>query len=130
MTRQSKNMHQDWTTITFGSNTTRPATRPARPMADVPRTACGRTAAALQDESDELKHQMVNPDLKQALAQARLAKGLSQKALAQALNLPAQQIATLENGTALPDNKLVACLECHLGVKLPRTRKPPARSGA
>ena len=75
MTRQSKNMHQDWTTITFGSNTTRPATRPARPMADVPRTACGRTAAALQDESDELKHQMVNPDLKQALAQARLAKG-------------------------------------------------------
>ena len=83
----------------------------------------GISARKLEDETEELKHQTVSTDLKQAMIKARNAKGLTQKQLAQQLNMQPQVINEYESGKAIPNNAVIAKIERALGAKLPRAAK-------
>lgn len=78
---------QDFNTVSFGSK--KPTTTPGQKVAahggggGSSMTSSGMSAAKLDAETDELKHQTVSKDLRIALQKARQAKGLSQKQLAQ-----------------------------------------------
>jgi len=131
---------QQWETVTFGTKATN-ASKPASVL--TPRTAnapgwlaprvagapgptitkSGKTAAALENETEELKHQSVAPELKKAIMQARAAKGMTQKALAQLLGCDSKTVQEYESGKAIPNNALIAKMERTLGAKLPRARK-------
>jgi len=127
---------QDWQEVTFGS---KPSTS-NRPSSAKPGTGAssaqraygsansmhagtGLSARKLEDETEELKHQTVSTDLKQALIKARNAKGLTQKQLAQQLNMQPQVINEYESGKAIPNNAIIAKFERALGAKLPRAAK-------
>ena len=58
-----------------------------------------------------LKHKSVNLDLSIALQQARAKKKWGQKDLAVQLNEHVSLIRDYENGTAIPDNALIARME-------------------
>ena len=79
---------QDFAPVSFG--TKKPTQTPSQKVAangqkfpGSSMTSSGMTAAKLDAETDELKHQTVSKDLRIALQKARQAKGLSQKQLAQ-----------------------------------------------
>lgn len=86
-------------------------------------TSSGISAAALENETEELKHQTVSKDLRIAIQQARNAKGLTQKQLAQQLQVQPQVINEYESGKAIPNNGVIAKIERALGAKLPRAAK-------
>jgi len=86
-------------------------------------TSSGISAAALENETEELKHATVSKDLRVAIAQARNAKGLTQKQLATQLNMQPQVINEYESGKAIPNNQIIAKIERALGAKLPRAKK-------
>ena len=88
---------QDWNTITFAAKagptpgkaaaaTLKEAQRKGEVLAERKvthqATASGKSAKALDDETEELKHAKVPTELRKALSQARAAKGLTQKQLA------------------------------------------------
>lgn len=125
---------QRWETVTFGSKATSvayaatksaPATVLA-PSSDHNRTPgptitkSGKTATALEDETLELKHQSIAPELKRAIMQARNAKGMTQKDLALQLGCDAKTVQDYESGKAIPNNALIAKMERTMGAKLPR----------
>jgi len=74
----------------------------------------------LEDETDELKHQSVAPELKRAIIQARNAKRMTQKDLALQLGCDAKTVQEYESGRAIPNNALIAKMERAMGAKLPR----------
>lgn len=86
-------------------------------------TKSGLMAAALENDTETLKHQTVPVELKKAIMQARAAKQLTQKAFALALNTDVKTVQSYEAGTAIPNNALIAKMERVLGVKLPRAPK-------
>merc|ERR1719152_950835 len=96
---------QDWETVSFGSRPTSargPAAGGAKPTQAVKRpggagTSSGISAAQLENETEELKHQTVSKDLRLAITQARNAKGLTQKQLATQLNMQPQVINEYES---------------------------------
>ena len=108
---------QDWTPIVFGDRRSavrtppHKAANPANPMLQ------------LDSETEELRHERVSHAVADAVRRARAERGLSQRDLACALSRPTQAIQELEAGRGAPDNALVARIEKHLGIKLPRTRK-------
>jgi len=115
---------QDFTTVTFG----------AKPGAKRPAgggggggggatTSAGLSAAKLDAETEELKHQTVDKDLRLAIMKGRTAKGLTQKQLAQSLNMQPAIINEYESGKAIPNNAIIAKIERALGCKLPRAKK-------
>merc|ERR1719271_1685403 len=121
---------QDWSTVTFSNNRPTSARGPAgggstqavkRPGGAG--TTSGISAAQLENETDELKHQTVSKDLRIAISQARNAKGLTQKQLATQLNMQPQVINEYESGKAIPNNQIIAKIERALGAKLPRAKK-------
>ena len=119
---------QDWSTVSFGAKkpgggggSARTTEAQKRPGGTV--TSSGISAARLEDETDELKHQTVSKDLRMAIQQARNAKGLTQKQLAQQLQMQPQIINEYESGKAIPNNQFIAKMERALGVKLPRAPK-------
>ena len=120
---------QDWNTVSFGSKgggggggggakQTQAVKRPGGPG-----TSSGISAAALENETEELKHATVSKELKLAISQARTAKGLTQKQLATQLNMQPQVINEYESGKAIPNNQVIAKIERALGAKLPRAPK-------
>jgi len=120
---------QQWETVTFGL---KGGATTAKPKVFAPRTAntpgptmttSGKTAAALENETEELKHSSVAPELKRAIMQARAAKGMTQKSLALQLGCDAKTVQEYESGKAMPNNLLIAKMERALGAKLPRARK-------
>jgi len=128
---------QQWETVTFGSKTlgktmvATPATKTPVPSVLAPSnrgpgptiTKSGKTAAQLEDETEELKHQSVAPELKRAIMQARNAKRMTQKDLALQLGCDAKTVAEYESGRAIPNNGLIAKMERAMGVKLPRAAR-------
>merc|ERR1711988_1119237 len=86
-------------------------------------TSSGISAAALENETEELKHASVSKDLRLAITQARNAKGLTQKQLATQLNMQPQVINEYESGKAIPNNQIIAKIERALACKLPRAPK-------
>ena len=121
---------QDWNTVTFGGSKgggggggggakqTQAVKRPGGPG-----TSSGISAAALENETEELKHATVSKELKLAISQARTAKGLTQKQLATQLNMQPPVINEYESGKAIPNNQVIAKIERALGAKLPRAPK-------
>ena len=127
---------QDWNTVTFATPS-KPvkqaeAVKQARRAGEgvlvekkqnAGTTAAGLSKRALDEETDQLKHQRTGIDLRLAITKARAAKGLTQKALAASLNLQPQVIAEYENGKEIPNNAVIARIERALGAKLPRAPK-------
>merc|ERR1711998_493222 len=122
----------DWNTVTFtmaGKGVTKTtatsATKQAEPVkhAGGAVTSSGMNAAALENETEELKHQTVSKDLRLAITQARNAKGLTQKQLANSLNMQPSVINEYESGKAIPNNQIISKIERALGAKLPRAKK-------
>jgi len=124
---------QQWETVTFGTKKTNPAEhgvaqQPA--MVLTPRTnfpgpavtKSGMTAAQLEN-TDELKHAQVPPELKRALMTARNAKRMTQKELAQLLGCDAKTVQEYESGRAIPNNALIAKMERAMCTKLPRAAR-------
>lgn len=116
MPRQEIARGQDWNIVTFTPQTTEK--KPQRPPP--PTTSRGVNVSKLE-ETEELRHERVPPNVRVALQQARAAKGLTQRQLALQLSLPVQTIVEYENGKAIPNNALIARFERTLGAKLPRT---------
>ena len=118
---------QQWETVTFTSKTAPKTSGPLAPRTgNAPgptMTKSGKAAAALENETEELKHQSVAPELKRALMQARAAKRMTQKDLALQLGCDAKTVQEYESGKAMPNNLLIAKMERALGAKLPRARK-------
>jgi len=124
--------HQQWESVVFKSATgrapvtTSPILMPRNQMPAGPgptATKSGLSAAALENDSETLKHQTVSTELKKAIMQARAAKQMTQKALAMLLNTDAKTVQAYEAGTAIPNNALIAKMERALGAKLPRAPK-------
>merc|ERR1719164_138 len=113
---------QDWSTVTF-SNSRPQSARSTAGGGSTPRqteavkrpggagTASGISAAALENETEELKHATVSKDLRLAITQARNAKGLTQKQLATQLNMQPQVINEYESGKAIPNNQIISKIE-------------------
>lgn len=117
---------QQWETVTFGTKAPvakKPSALTPRNAAPVVVTHSGKTAAVLENDTENLKHQSVAPELKRAIMQARAAKQMTQKALALQLGCDAKTVAEYESGKAIPNNGLIAKMERMLGAKLPRARK-------
>jgi len=124
---------QDWSTVSFSNRPASARGTAAKPgqsgqSQSVKRpggvgTSSGISAAALENETEELKHATVSKDLRVAIAQARNAKGLTQKQLATQLNMQPQVINEYESGKAIPNNQVISKIERALGAKLPRAKK-------
>jgi len=123
---------QDWGTVSFGSKSSKSGgstpragggsgTTPRGPGSAA--TTSGKSAAALEADTENYKHETVSTDLKRALSTARTAKGMTQKQLAQALVMDAKTVQEYEQGKAIPNNAVIAKMEKALGVKLPRAPK-------
>ena len=114
---------QDFSTVTFGSNKP-PPKKPSGPAGpgSAP-TSSGISAAKLDNETEQLKHNRVDKELRLAISKARTAKGLTQKQLATQLNMQPQVINEYESGKAIPNNAVIAKIERALGAKLPRAAK-------
>ena len=107
---------QDWTPIQFSQ-------KPRTVQTKAHQNPQIRALARLDDETDELKHELVSPELKIAIMQGRQAKQLTQQQLAHALSVSVQIIKEYECGRAIPENAFIARLERFLCVKLPRQKK-------
>jgi len=122
---------QQWETVTFGTKKTvaqnaavvaQNAASVLTPRTNVPApaiTKSGMTATQLEN-TDELKHVQVPPELKRAMMAARNAKRMTQKELAQLLGCDAKTVQEYESGRAIPNNALIAKMERAMGAKLPR----------
>jgi len=78
----------------------------------------GKSAAKLENETEELHHETVSGDLKRAIQQGRIAKKLTQAQLAQAINEKLQIVQDYENGRAIPNGQILNKLSRVLGVPL------------
>lgn len=119
---------QQWETVVFKTRGVAPLAKPSAISALAPSnrvpgptiTKSGKTAVQLEEETEELKHQSVAPELKRAIMQARSAKRMTQKELAMQLGCDAKTVQEYESGRAIPNNALIAKMERAMGAKLPR----------
>lgn len=71
------------------------------------------------EDVDDIKAiKKVSHSLKMQIMQARSSKKWTQKELAAKIGVPAKTIQTYENGTAIPDNRILNKLRSVLGTKL------------
>ena len=90
------------------------------------------SARALDDATEAGRIAKVDVKLSKAIAQARTAMKLSQKDLAASINTTPNLIAQYENGSAIPDARIISALERKLSTKLPRPgkSKPPPKDAS
>eukprot|EP01038_Epipyxis_sp_PR26KG_P006005 gene6005-8269_t len=86
-------------------------------------TSTGMNAKKLEDSTEEFKHETINRNLAQSIAQARLAKKMTQAQLATAINERPQIIQQYESGQAIPNPQILNKLDRALGIHLPRGKK-------
>ncbi len=112
--------HQDWTPVVFHKRTT--ADIPKQTIIKPKKTNQPTTdinLRKLDDESGEnLKIERVSTNLKQQIIKARVAAKLSQAQLAQKINEPVKTVQEYENGSAIPDNRIIQKMSRVLGVVL------------
>ena len=65
----------------------------------------------LDDDHDSFVHQKIDRKLSQKIQQARLAHHLTQKELAQKINVKPDIIHSYENGSAIPNGKILSQLK-------------------
>eukprot|EP00766_Chilomastix_caulleryi_P005051 gnl/Chilomastix_caulleri/645.p1 GENE.gnl/Chilomastix_caulleri/645~~gnl/Chilomastix_caulleri/645.p1 ORF type:complete len:133 (+),score=42.74 gnl/Chilomastix_caulleri/645:65-463(+) len=78
------------------------------------------SAKKIEEDQDTFVVERVPQNLKMAIQQARVAKGWTQKEFAMKVSVQLTVINSYENGTAIPNNQLIARMEKILGTKLPR----------
>eukprot|EP00798_Chlamydomonas_sp_ICE-L_P011874 gene11874-14980_t len=81
-------------------------------------TSTGKSAAKLDAETEDFKHEKVSSNLKTQIVQARTAKKLTQAQLAQLMNEKPQVIQEYESGKAIPNPQILSKMSRVLGVVL------------
>lgn len=79
------------------------------------------------EEEDIESITKVAANTSQAIMQGRQKKGWTQAQLAKEINEKQTVIASYENGSAIPENRILAAMERALGCKIPRA--PKAKKG-
>jgi len=79
-------------------------------------TSCGAKGIKIENEDARFVHASVSIPMRKRIQKARTEAGLSQKELAQKLNVRHQIIQSYENGTAIPNGRLVQSIEQACGV--------------
>ena len=69
------------------------------------------------DEIEPTKIQTISLTLRQQIQQERQKKGMSRKDLAQKINVKESLIAEYENGSAVPNNRIIHKIQNILGCK-------------
>jgi len=87
-------------------------------------TTGGKSAAKLDAETENFKHEKVSSSLAKNIQKARQAKGMTQAQLAQAINEKPQVVNQYESGKAIPNGQIINKMERALGSKL---RPPKAK---
>eukprot|EP01135_Chromosphaera_perkinsii_P009280 Nk52_evm32s1705 gene=Nk52_evmTU32s1705 len=77
-----------------------------------------KNTAALDRETEELKHETVDMNVGKLIQKGRMEKGLTQKALATAINEKPGVVNEYESGKAIPNNQILGKLERAVGIKL------------
>ena len=113
--------HQDWKQVIL-KNPNAPSKKKSVEIKKNQSTTTTKAMKAL-DSNEIVKPAKVGNELKIKIQQARLAKKMSQKQLAQSIGVSQQDVASYENGKAIPNNKFVVKLEKALGCRLPRVTK-------
>ena len=113
--------HQDWKQVILKN----PNAPTKKNSVEVKKNHVSTTTKAMRalDGDEIVKPAKVGNELKIKIQQARLAKKMSQKQLAQSIGVSQQDIASYENGKAIPNNKFIVKLEKALGCRLPRVSK-------
>ena len=113
--------HQDWKQVILRN----PNAPTKKNSVEVKKNHVSTTTKAMRalDGDEIVKPAKVGNELKIKIQQARLAKKMSQKQLAQSIGVSQQDIASYENGKAIPNNKFIVKLEKALGCRLPRVSK-------
>lgn len=115
--------HQDWDTVVI---------RKKKTAADLPRDTVVKSSQPktkgltqtdinmrkLEADTENVKHDLVSPELKKQIIAARVAAKLSQIQLAQKINERPQVIQEYESGKAIPDNRILQKLSRALNVTL------------
>ena len=82
-------------------------------------TFSGNNPKKLDDHTDAGRHQTVGMKRGLLIRQARESlQDKSQKSLAKAINIDVNILSKYENGSAIPDNKILRLLEKKLSIKL------------
>jgi putative transcription factor len=82
--------------------------------------AQGKSAAKLENETEDFHHEKVSSDLKKQIIAARTAKKLTQAQLAQQINEKPQLVQEYESGKAIPNPQVLSKMSRVLGVMLKR----------
>lgn len=82
--------------------------------------AQGKSAAKLENETEDFHHEKVSSDLKKQIIAARTAKKLTQAQLAQQINEKPQLVQEYESGKAIPNPQVLSKMSRVLGVTLKR----------
>eukprot|EP01122_Echinamoeba_exundans_P003226 TRINITY_DN13354_c1_g1_i1.p1 TRINITY_DN13354_c1_g1~~TRINITY_DN13354_c1_g1_i1.p1 ORF type:complete len:145 (+),score=37.03 TRINITY_DN13354_c1_g1_i1:127-561(+) len=81
-----------------------------------------RDLRKIENEEENLHHERVGVAFGQRVQQARAAKNWTQKDLAVQISEKPNVVQEYENGSAIPDTKIILKMEKALGVKLPRNK--------
>jgi len=81
-------------------------------------TGLCKSAAKLDAETEDFRHDRVPSELKTQIARARTAKKMTQAQLAQSVNEKPQVVQEYENGKAIPTPQVLSKLSRVLGVTL------------
>lgn len=84
-------------------------------------TSTGKSAAKLDAETEDFRHETVSSALKTQIVQARTAKKMTQAQLAQAINEKQQIIQDYESGKAIPNPQILSKMSRILGVTLKKS---------
>lgn len=77
----------------------------------------------IENETEELSHEKLDPEIKKLIMQARQAKGWTQKELAQKLNVKPAVINDYESGRVIPNKQLLNKMQNILNVRLVNRKK-------
>jgi ribosome-binding protein aMBF1 (putative translation factor) len=117
--------HQDWKEIHFTKKKSPAKTSGHTKAHGAPVTRRSKRKPAgsaklrrVAEAEGPQKINRVSRSVAQQIVQARQAKGWTRKQLAQKINVKEQVLATYENGSAIPNNQILAKLRQKLGVPL------------
>jgi putative transcription factor len=100
--------HQDWNDVVFKKNT----------KSTYKHTELSKEVK-IENDSDNLSNQVVGLSLGNQIQKTRIAKGIrTQKELAVMVNVKPEIINKYENGSAIPDSKVLQKLRKALGTRL------------
>ena len=110
--------HQDWKPVVINGQGNKKMSQPDSKQNKSKLTQEQVRLNKLDNETENFNIKKVDDNLKKAIQQGRAGKKMSQVQLANALNVKPDVIKSYENGTAIPDNRLINRMQRTLGVKL------------